>query len=131
MTSVLNVDSIAAKDGTSPVELTKQSAAKAWIFYQQSSTAIKGSFNISSVTDSATTGIGTVNFTNAMSDAFYSVAGMSGNVTVFETSATSGGVSSSARSGGSSSAFIFSCVNESGTKVDNADVSLTVDGDLA
>jgi hypothetical protein len=30
MTSVLNVDSIAAKDGTSPVELTKQSAAKAW-----------------------------------------------------------------------------------------------------
>ena len=28
MTSVLNVDSIAAKDGTSPVELTKQSAAK-------------------------------------------------------------------------------------------------------
>jgi len=56
---------------------------------------------------------------------------MSGNVTVFETSATSGGASSSARSGGSSSAFIFSCINESGTKVDNADVSLTANGDLA
>ena len=28
MTSVLNVDTIAAKDGTSPVGLTKQSAAK-------------------------------------------------------------------------------------------------------
>ena len=131
MTSVLNVDTIADKAGTGPVELTKQSAAKAWIFYQQSATTTKGSFNISSVTDSATTGIGTVNLTNSMSDAFYSVTGMSGNVTVFETSATSGGVSSSARSGGSSSAFIFSCVNEAGTKVDNADVSFTVNGDLA
>jgi hypothetical protein len=30
MTSVLNVDEIAAKDGTSPVTLTKQSAAKAF-----------------------------------------------------------------------------------------------------
>ena len=28
MTSVLNVDTIAAKDGTSPVELTKQEAVK-------------------------------------------------------------------------------------------------------
>ena len=30
MTSVLNVDTIAAKNGTSPVGLTKQTAAKAF-----------------------------------------------------------------------------------------------------
>ena len=30
MTSVLNVDTIAAKDGTSAATLTKQSPAKAW-----------------------------------------------------------------------------------------------------
>ena len=39
MTSVLNVDSIAAKDGTSPVALTKQSAAKMWVDVTGVSTA--------------------------------------------------------------------------------------------
>ena len=72
MTSVLNVDSIAAKDGTSPVELTKQSAAKSWVtYYQPSGTlTILGSFNISSSTD---TGVGYADFsiTNTMSDAYY------------------------------------------------------------
>ena len=55
MTSVLNVDSIAAKDGTSPVELTKQQAAKAYVLFNGTSTlAIRKSFNCSSVTDNDT-----------------------------------------------------------------------------
>ena len=55
MTSVLNVDSIAAKDGTSPVELTKQQAAKAYVLFKGTSTlAIRKSFNCSSVTDNDT-----------------------------------------------------------------------------
>ena len=70
MTSVLNVDSIAAKDGTSPVELTKQSAAKAWARYDGSS-VLADSFNVTSTVDGATTGQTTVNFTNSMSDSNY------------------------------------------------------------
>ena len=72
MTSVLNVDEIAAKDGTSPVELTKQSAAKAWVHIDGTGTVtIDGSFNVASVTDSGT-GTYAPSFTNSMSDSSYS-----------------------------------------------------------
>jgi len=74
MTSVLNVDEIAAKNGTDPVALTKQQAAK--IVYgisQRTDTQIghaagatsSQSLNVSSVLDN-TTGDATVNATNAM-----------------------------------------------------------------
>jgi len=66
MTSVLNVDSIAAKDGTSPVELTKQSAAKQFLVASYGDFSIGTSLNVSSVTDRGT-GLGTVNATNAFS----------------------------------------------------------------
>ena len=54
MTSVLNVDTIADKAGTGPVELTKQSASKAWINIDMSSAATLDSFNSSSITDFGT-----------------------------------------------------------------------------
>ncbi len=66
MTSVLNVDSIAAKNGTSPVVLTKQSAAKAWCHWSQSDHSVDNSFNQSSMDDLGT-GQSAINFTNAMS----------------------------------------------------------------
>ena len=67
MTSVLNVDTIAAKDGTSPVALMKQSAAKAWLGYaQDSSQSIVGdTFNVSGFTDEGT-GNSTHTLTNNM-----------------------------------------------------------------
>ena len=69
MTSVLNVDTIAAKDGTSPVALTKQAAAKAFHGYgDQSAGALNASsetLNISSYEDTAT-GRSRLNMTNAM-----------------------------------------------------------------
>jgi hypothetical protein len=72
MTSVLNVDTIADKAGTGPVALTKQEAAKARLHFNQSSeTAVKDSFNISSVADDAT-GEYIPSFTNSMGNAFYS-----------------------------------------------------------
>ena len=71
MTSVLNVDTIAAKDGTSPVALTKQVAAKSWAFTNAAGTTINGSFNVSTLTDTGT-GIQTIAYTNAMADAVYS-----------------------------------------------------------
>ncbi len=64
MTSVLNVDTIAAKDGTSPVALTKASAAKSWLNLTGSGTpAINGTLNVSSITDHGT-GEYTESFTN-------------------------------------------------------------------
>ena len=65
MTSVLNVDSIAAKDGTSPVELTKQVAAKSFCAWDFDPLSVADSLNISSQTDNG--GGETLNsFTNAM-----------------------------------------------------------------
>jgi len=75
MTSVLNVDTIAAKDGTSPVELTKQHAAKAWLKYDQATTtAIDVSFGVSGITDEGT-GDATTAFTNSFSSADFAHSG--------------------------------------------------------
>ena len=71
MTSVLNVDTIAAKDGTSPVGLTKQHAAKAWNRFVGSSVpTLLDSFNNSTATDNGA-GDYTFAFTNNMSNANY------------------------------------------------------------
>ena len=69
MTSVLNVDEIAAKDGTSPVTLTKQSAAKAWAKYGMDDNTIDDSLNLSSLTDN-----GTGDFTNNWTNAFGAIS---------------------------------------------------------
>ncbi len=76
MTSVLNVDTIAAKDGTSPVELTKQSAAKAWNFFDGTAgtIAFADSFNSSTLTDNGT-GNYKYAFTNNMNNANFSFGG--------------------------------------------------------
>ena len=73
MTSVLNVDTIAAKDGTSNVELTKQIAAKAFYLFDatQSSLSSTDSFNVSSYKDVAT-GRHAPQWTNTMANDGYS-----------------------------------------------------------
>jgi len=79
MTSVLNVDTIAAKDGTSPVELTKQSAAKHYIAYDGTTLSILDSINTTSITDIAN-GNHRYNFVNS----FAATAGYtSGGVLAF------------------------------------------------
>jgi len=70
MTSVLNVDSIAAKDGTSPVTLTKQQAAKFWMSVSSNQTSLDDSFNCSSSTDVGT-GQLAGNLVNSMSNTHY------------------------------------------------------------
>lgn len=51
---------------------------RAWVNFNGTGTvAIRGSFNVSSITDNGT-GLYTVNFTNAMPDANYAVAGAVG-----------------------------------------------------
>jgi hypothetical protein len=75
MTSVLNVDTIADKEGTGPAALTKQSAAKAFgVFNMQDGNLTTDSFGISSFADRATGSL-YGNYTNAMSSADHTVLG--------------------------------------------------------
>ena len=69
--SELRADTIPGSDGTSPVTLTKQSAAKAYIYSPATSASITDSFNIASITDGGT-GEQDMAFVSSMSDANYS-----------------------------------------------------------
>lgn len=64
--STLKADTIVASDGSSPVTLTKQEAAKYWVNYEAVNSAVRGSLNQSSLTDNST-GNYTSAFTNAYS----------------------------------------------------------------
>ena len=74
--SELRADTITASDGTSPVTLTGQYAAKVWInFNGQNTVAIRGSEGVSSISDNGT-GDYTINFSTAMVDVNYAGGGM-------------------------------------------------------
>lgn len=68
MPSQLNVDTLVAANGTDPVTLTKQQAAKAWFQVNMSSFSTIASFNTASVTDVGT-GVLELNTTNAFNAA--------------------------------------------------------------
>ena len=79
--SELRADTITASDGTSPVTLTKQSAAKAWVNFNGTGTiAARDSLNLSSLTDNGT-GNYTLNYTNSMSNDNYAKADGGGHWT--------------------------------------------------
>ena len=70
--SELRADTITASDGTSPVTLTKQSAAKAWANIDGTGpTIFRDSFNFSSLTDVGTGRTYPITFTNSMSNDDY------------------------------------------------------------
>ena len=75
--SEVRANTISAANGTDPVTLTKQSAAKAWLFFNGSGSSIRDSFNVASVTDNAT-GDFTKNMTSAFATANYTVVASSG-----------------------------------------------------
>tara|TARA_A100000171_G_scaffold16415_1_gene14834 strand:+ start:1613 stop:2011 length:399 start_codon:yes stop_codon:yes gene_type:complete len=105
-------------------------SAKAWLAYADHADTTKGSFAISSVTDSATTGVSTINLTNAMSDAFYVVTSQGGNAVIYEAANTGGSGSSGGFAGRTSSAFIIGSINVAETRTDS-DNNIVVHGDLA
>ena len=77
--SELRANTISDAAGTGPVTLTGQYAAKAWVNFNGTGTvAIRQSGNVSSITD-VSTGLFTLNFTTAMTDANYAVVGSGGN----------------------------------------------------
>ena len=72
--SELRADTITASNGTSPVTLTKQSAAKCYIHWNGTGTvATYDSFNVSSLADTAT-GKYNINMTSSMSSVNYTIA---------------------------------------------------------
>ena len=72
--SILKADTIVAADGTSPVTLTKQSAAKAFgLFNGTGAIAVRKSLNISGITDVAT-GKMTVAFSTSMDSVDYTTS---------------------------------------------------------
>ena len=72
MTSVLNVDTIADKAGTGAVELTKQSASKAWINIDMINAVTNDSFNSSGITD-VSTGVFRDHLSSSLVNADYAV----------------------------------------------------------
>lgn len=74
--SELRADTITGSDGSSPVTLTKQSAAKAWFNLNAATPALRDSFNIASITDEGT-GLYEGNFSSTLSNGNYSANGSS------------------------------------------------------
>ncbi len=140
MTSILNVDEIAAKDGTSPVTLTKQSASKVWVNFNGTGTiAVRDSLNVSSLTDHAG-GDTTVTFSNALNNTSYAPNGMQQiGITSADAAVTSVMIRTNTNASGTATTMTTTAnriltkyvstsnvgENQSGV------VSYTVDGDLA
>ena len=121
--STLKADTIQSTGGGAAT-LTKQSAAKSWLQYNQVTPAVTGSFNISTVTD---TGAGdfTPNFSSAMSALIYSVPVTSG---MLNTDA-SGRIGESNPT--NTSSYQVTTTNSAGTKADHTGNSCSTFGDLA
>lgn len=80
-TSLISLASVNS-NGTGPITFNNSSGVqvgtlcRAWVsFNGTGAVAIRGSFNVTSITDNGGAGDYTVNFTNALSDANYSWAG--------------------------------------------------------
>ena len=125
--SELRADTITASNGTGPVTLTKQSAAKVFSYYDQSNGTgtLEKSLNVSSADDDGTGKQG-INFASSMSDAVYSVAGFN------EDGQGENDAIGIHRDGGqtrSASEFNYLCM--SGTSKNEGISSIQVYGDLA
>jgi hypothetical protein len=127
--SELRADTITASNGTSPVTLTKQSAAKAYVLWnngdldgQAGTTGIDTSFNVTSMDDDGTGDFG-VNFTNAFSSANYTAVSATGNGSRKVLTRTEGTATSSAMDG--------LIRDDSNGAADAVRCSLVCNGDLA
>lgn len=73
MAGQLTIDTLKASSGVLATQNGMTGIAKAWVQFDGTNGTIRGSYNVGSVTR-VSTGIYTVNFTTAMSNANYSVA---------------------------------------------------------
>jgi len=122
--SELRADTITASDGTSPVTLTKQSAAKGWCTFDGTAgtPTFNDSFNGSSITDGPSSGDQAMNLTNAMTNANYPASFLGNARSQFGTPAGSHT---------SSSVCTIRSTNISDANADNSFVQIVIHGDLA
>ena len=100
--------------------------ARAWVNFNGTGTvAINAQFNVSSITDNGT-GDYTVNFSNAMSDANYTVSGSVVGGTIPQTFAFISGPSNNANSLHSTSAVRIGTLHYSGTLYDEDVVQIII-----
>lgn len=125
--STIKTDTIVASDGTSPVTLTKQSAAKVWANIDGTGTVnLRDSFGCSSVTDSATAHY-TLSFSSSMSNSNYSAVA-SGNVSI----GNSGRAISCPATTNSSSQVGMKCFRSDNLAAEDFDFAMSqINGDLA
>jgi len=121
--SEVRANTITASDGSSPVTLTKQSAAKAWMYYKQNTPAISDSFNTSSATDTGT-GNYLQNYTNSF-DASYDGRAMSGSSFISDKIITHG------LTGATTGAQQFNVYDIGSAALDDSFSSVVTHGDLA
>jgi len=77
--SNIRVGTISGVNGTDPVTLTKQSAAKVWVNFNGTGTiAIRDSFNVSSLTDNGS-GDYDINFTSSFDSVNHAGSGLAGD----------------------------------------------------
>lgn len=125
--SELRVGTLSDAAGTGPATLTGQYAAKAWVNFNGTGTvAIRESGNVSSITDNGT-GAYTVSLTSAMSNADYSVAGMT-----VRSSTLGNGIQIATSAAPTATTIKFECVRSSdGVLGDRSIVCVHFHGDLA
>jgi len=79
--SEIRVTTVSDTAGTGPVTLTKQTTAKGYCLFNQSTPQINASFNTSSLTDTST-GKGSINWTSGMSGGETAYSCVTSNVNV-------------------------------------------------
>ena len=126
--SELRADTITASDGTSPVTLTKQSAAKVWANIHQSNNSIRNSLGLSSITDNAGGDV-SVNYTNAFTAwDDYALAGTTGSNASSPDSYVTGPDGDRTASG---TTVGLNLMNYNGSLNDQSVLWVTAHGDLA
>ena len=121
-TTIFGEAGVTSSDSTGKTTNLQQGLAKAWINLNGTGTiATRDSFNESSVTDDAT-GKYTINFTNNMGNANYSVSGSALNTVSHLIMCTGGTLTTSTAQITSNTTSAFG---------DNSQICASIDGDLA
>lgn len=122
--SEIRANTISDAAGTGPIDLYKQSAAKAWVNFNANSGIYSGqSFNVSSFTDVGT-GEAEINLTNASAGIYSPVVGMSGSSASRNLQTTSSPLSTT-------SVIVAKTYSSGGNLVDAGSNMLALMGDLA
>jgi hypothetical protein len=120
--SDIRANTISDAAGTGPIDLYKQSAAKAWCHFTQASAAIQDSFNASSLTDSSV-GRTYGSITRAMSNNTYPVSFSQWDAVYF--------LAVSVGSAKTATSFFIICGTVASVDNDADQVTYTIHGDLA